>query len=57
MAAKPKRKPKTKLTDKAQSERFKETARQLGVEQNEDFLQIFKKVAPARKRDVESPQD
>jgi hypothetical protein len=45
MAAKPKKKPK--LTDKEQSERFKQTARELGVHDNEDFEQILKKVAPA----------
>ena len=37
MASKPKQKPKNKLTDKEQSERFKETAGKLGVKESEDF--------------------
>jgi hypothetical protein len=47
MAAKPKRKQKTKpkLSDKAQSERFKQTARELGVGQNEEFAKIVAKLA------------
>jgi hypothetical protein len=54
MAQKPKQKPKTKLTDKEQSERFKETARKLGVEENEDFEKIFTKIVPP-KRPSKSP--
>jgi hypothetical protein len=50
MAEKPKQKPKLKLTDKKQSERFKETARELGVEENEDFERIFTKIVPPKKR-------
>jgi hypothetical protein len=49
MAEKPKRKTKSKLTDKAQSERFKETARKLGVENNENFEQIVRKIAPVKR--------
>jgi hypothetical protein len=51
MAEKLRRKPstKTKLTDKAQSERFKETARKRGVQENEDFAEILKKVATANR--------
>ncbi len=48
MAVKPKLKTKPKLTDKAQSERFKATARELGVEENEEFEQILRKIAPAK---------
>lgn len=51
MAAKPKtkQKPKAKLTDKEQSERFKQTARALGVEENADFESVLKKISPIRK--------
>lgn len=45
MAEKRRQKPKTKLTDKAQSERFKETARSLGIVENKEFAQIFAKIA------------
>lgn len=42
---KAKLKPKPKFTDKAQSERFKETARKLGVEETgEAFDRAFGKV-------------
>jgi uncharacterized protein YwgA len=49
-AEKPKNKPK--LTDKAQSERFKETARKLGVNESiEDFEVKFRKiVVPSKKK-------
>ena len=47
---KPKRKPKAKLTDKAQSERFKQTAREWGVEEKADFESIFTKVIPPKRR-------
>jgi hypothetical protein len=44
-AEKPKAKPKSKYTDKAQSERFIETARKLGVEETgEAFDRAFKKI-------------
>ncbi|WP_439397664.1 hypothetical protein ACRQ5Q_10965 [Bradyrhizobium sp. PMVTL-01] len=40
-----KAKPKLKLSDKEQSERFIETARELGSnESEEDFERIFKKI-------------
>jgi hypothetical protein len=47
MAARPKRKQKTKpkLTDKAQSERFKQTDRELGIRENEGFEQIVARLA------------
>jgi len=42
-----KAKPKPKLTDKEQSERFKETARKLGVDESgKKFEAAFKQVAP-----------
>jgi hypothetical protein len=52
MAAKPKRKQsgKPKLTDKQQSERFKQTARELDVQSSENFVQIFTKIVPPKKR-------
>lgn len=50
MAAKPKRKQKPKLSDKAQSERFKETARKLGVEEFEEFEKVVALVAPTRRK-------
>lgn len=44
-----KAKPKPKLTDKEQSERFKETARQLGVDESgEHFEKTFRKIATAK---------
>jgi hypothetical protein len=43
-------KPKPKLTDKEQSERFKEAARELGVDETgAAFERAFKKVVPRRK--------
>jgi hypothetical protein len=55
-AAKPKKAPKPKLTDKAQSERFIEAARKLGIEQtDETFGAVVKRVATAR-RDRRSSQ-
>jgi hypothetical protein len=43
-----KRKPKK--TDAKQSERFKKTARELGVDESvERFEQTFKQIAPARR--------
>jgi len=51
MAAKPKQKPKLKLTGKEQSERFKETARRLNTpEMQEAFERVFKKIAPPRRK-------
>jgi hypothetical protein len=44
-AEKPKAKPKSKFTDKQQSERFIETARKLGVEATgENFERAFRAV-------------
>jgi hypothetical protein len=53
MAEKPRRKPttKAKLTDKAQSERFKETARNLGVEENVDFEKLVAKLARSSRKE------
>jgi SET domain-containing protein len=49
--AKAKRKPKPKFTDKAQSERFIEAARKLGVEEtDEKFEEALKKVAQFKKK-------
>ena len=50
-AGTPKRaKPKPKLTDKEQSERFKEAARELGVDESgEEFERAFNRIAPAKK--------
>jgi hypothetical protein len=46
---KPKAKPKPKLTDKEQSERFRETARELGVDESgKRFEGTFKKIALAK---------
>jgi hypothetical protein len=43
-AEKPKAKPKPKFTDKAQSERFIETARKLGVEETGTFEKVFSRI-------------
>jgi hypothetical protein len=44
-----KKKAKPKLTDKDQSERFKETARELGVDESGGkFEAVFKKIAPPK---------
>ena len=51
MAEKRTQKPKSKLTDKAQSERFKQTARELGVEENETFQQIVTRLAPVKRKE------
>jgi len=46
---KPKAKPKPKLSDKQQSERFKETARKLGVDESgKEFDRIFQKIVPPK---------
>jgi hypothetical protein len=48
-----KRKPK--LTDKAQSERFKQTARKLQANESaEDFEVKFKKIVPAKRPDTKN---
>jgi hypothetical protein len=48
-AKKAKAKPKRKFTDKAESERFIEAARKLGIEETgEVFEQAFKKIVPPR---------
>jgi hypothetical protein len=45
-----KAKPKPKLTDKEQSERFKETARELGVDESgEEFERSFEKIVVSNK--------
>jgi hypothetical protein len=44
-----KAKPKPKLTDKEQSERFKETARKLGVDESgKAFERAIEKIVPAK---------
>jgi hypothetical protein len=49
MAAKPKKKPKPKTNDNAQSERFKETARQLGVDETgKSFNEAFRRLVPPK---------
>jgi hypothetical protein len=46
-----KKKAKPKLSDKDQSERFIETARQLGFENDSSrFEEVFKKIAPPKVR-------
>jgi hypothetical protein len=49
-AGTPKKKPaKPKLSDKEQSERFKETARELGVDESgEQFDRAFSKIAKSK---------
>jgi hypothetical protein len=45
-----KAKPKPKLTDKEQSERFKEAAREIGVDETGmAFEKAFKKIVPRRR--------
>jgi hypothetical protein len=45
---KPKNKPQ--MTDKAQSERFRKTARMLGCDESEEaFIQTFKKIVPPKR--------
>jgi hypothetical protein len=47
-----KAKPKPKLTDKEQSERFKETARELGMDESgAKFKQAFEKILPPKDAD------
>jgi hypothetical protein len=46
-----KKKAKPKLSDKGQSERFKETARELGVDESgQIFENHFRKIAKAKRR-------
>jgi hypothetical protein len=46
-----KAKPKPKLTDTKQSERFIETARELGVDESgKEFEKAFRAVVPERRR-------
>ena len=46
---KAKRKPKPKFTDKAQSERFIEAARKLGIEESDEkFEEAFKKIVSSK---------
>jgi hypothetical protein len=48
-AAKPRRKPKPKPTDKAQFERFVETSRKLGVEEvGPEFEDAFRRIIPPK---------
>jgi|GEM_PF-4412837 len=48
-APKPRANAKPKFTDKAESERFIEAARELGIEETgEAFERAFKKVAPPK---------
>lgn len=56
---KPKQKPKLKKegSEKPQSERFKETARELGARTGEAFERVFRAIAPpkqAKKRKAET---
>jgi len=41
---------KPKFTDKAQSERFIEAARELGIEETAGFERAFVKIAPPRRK-------
>jgi hypothetical protein len=48
-------KPKPKPSKKAQYERFRETARELGVDDEksgEEFEQAFKKIVPPREKET-----
>ena len=46
----PARKPQTKKTDKAQFERFVETARKIGVDESPEALdRAFEKIVPSRR--------
>jgi hypothetical protein len=50
---KPKAPPKLKLTKKAQYERFKETARELGIDDEknaEEFERTFTKIVPPKSK-------
>lgn len=51
------KKPKPKKTDKAQSERFKETARELGADEgSEHWERSFKKIVPPKSAAKDDPQ-
>jgi hypothetical protein len=51
MAKQEKPKNKPQMTDKAQSERFRQTARELDCDENEEaFARAFEKIVPPRKR-------
>jgi hypothetical protein len=51
VAAGRKQKPPPKKTDKKQSERFKETARELGANESaEDFEVQFRKIVPPKRQ-------
>jgi hypothetical protein len=54
MAEEPKRNPKPtkkKMTKAEQSERFRETAREIGMSEDpEDFERAFRKIAPPKRR-------
>jgi hypothetical protein len=59
MAEKPERKPKPKptrkMTQAEQSERFKETARQLGADENgEAFERVFDRIVSPRPRTMKN---
>jgi hypothetical protein len=48
-----KAKPKPKITDKEQSERFKQTARELGVDESGDkFEEVLRKIAIPKKQRI-----
>lgn len=50
-STKPPRKTKAKLTDKEQSERFKEAARIAGADETGDtFERLFRKIVPPKTR-------
>jgi hypothetical protein len=52
---KAKPKSKSKLTDKEQSERFKQTARELGVDETgKSFERVFEKIVPRSTRSTAS---
>jgi hypothetical protein len=49
-AARPRPKNKPQMTDKAQSERFRKTARELGCDENEEaFKRAFWKIVPPKR--------
>lgn len=54
MAEAKKRKPPTKpkLTDKEQSERFREAARMLGVQENDNFENVLRKIALSKETKI-----
>jgi hypothetical protein len=55
---KPTPKPTKKMTQAEQSERFKETARRVGMSENrEDFERAFRKVVAPRRTVETDPED